>query len=151
MLVRTARRMSTTARATLYQRVRRARTESSMRFSLRGGLAALVIGVGGGFGRGREDVAAAAAGLQEGLTAFIAEFAAETVDVDFDQIGEGIEGLIPDMLGDFGAANDTAGIAREIFEERVFLGGEGDGFIAAFYGLSGGIEDDVADGYFRGA
>src|SRR5712692_8800338 len=149
MLVRTARRMSTTARATLYQRVRRARTESSMRFSLGGGFTVLLVGVG--LGRGGEHVAAAAAGLQEGLTAFIAEFAAETVDVDFDQIGEGIEGLIPDMLGDLGAANDAAGIAREIFEERVFLGGEGDGFIAAFYGLSGGIEDDVADGYFRGA
>jgi hypothetical protein len=98
-----------------------------------------------------EDVAAAAAGLQERLAGFFAEFAAEPVYVDFDQVGKGVKGLVPDMFGDFRPADDAAGVAREIFKERVFLGGEGNGARAALGGLRSGVEFEIADDDARGA
>jgi len=92
-----------------------------------------------------EDVAAAAAGLEQGLAGFFAKFAAEAVHVDFNEVGKRIEGFVPDVFGDFGAADNAAGVAGEIFEERVFLGSERDGTRAAFRGLLSGVEFEIAD------
>src|ERR1700731_2208490 len=123
-------------RRPLYQRVMRERTESNMRlFRSAGGLRGVL------FPRYfvvAEDVAAAAARLQQWLAGFFAQFPAEAVYINFDQVGKGIEGFIPDVFGDFRAADYTAGVAGEIFEERVFLGGEGNRASAALGGLRTG-------------
>src|SRR5260221_10057287 len=80
-------------------------------------------------------VAAARLGLQEWLAGLFAKFATEAVYVDFDEVGEGIEGFVPDVLGDFRTANDAADVARKKFEQRVLLRSEGDGTRAASRGL----------------
>src|ERR1700739_208201 len=119
----------------------RERTDSSMGFfcsagSLRGVLCA------GGF-IVAEDVPAAAAGLQQGFAGFLAGVPAQAVFVDFGEVGEGGVGLVPDVFGDFRAADDAAGVAGEIFEERVFLCGEGNGASAPLRGLRSGVEVGV--------
>src|SRR4030095_13991187 len=50
--------------------------------------------------------------------------APQPLHVDFDQIGERIEILLPDVFGDLGAADYLAGAPRQIFQERVFLRGQ---------------------------
>src|SRR5260221_7730033 len=82
-----------------------------------------------------KSVSAAPPGLQEWLAGLFAKFATEAVYVDFDEVGEGIEGFVPNVLGDFRTANDTANIARKKFEQRVLLRSERDGTRAAFRGL----------------
>ena len=106
---------------------------------------------GGSFCRNDQDVAAAAAGLQQRAIVVIAKFAAETIHVYLDEIREGIEGFVPDMFGDFRAADDTASIASEKFQESILLGGQGDGASAALGGLRGGIERQVSHHDLRGA
>src|SRR4029077_19161282 len=131
----------------LYHKVRRTRTESSMRFSrtaARRRVAGLAARGGRGFRRGTENIAAAAASLKERLPVSVTEFAAKAVHVDFDEIGEGVEGLVPDVLGNFRAADDAVGIAGQEFEERIFLGGEGNEAIAALGRLRRGIELQIA-------
>ena len=49
-------------------------------------------------------------------------FSAYAIDVDLDQIGEGIERFIPNVLGDFCPPNDAAWVARQVFQEGIFLG-----------------------------
>src|SRR5215469_1156641 len=124
----------------LYQSVRRERTESSMGFFSSAGMR-----VFGWCLRLAENIAAAASSLQQGFAGFVAQFAAQAVHIDFDEVGKGVEGLVPNVLGNFGAANDAAGIAREIFEQGIFLNGEGNGAGAAFCGLRGSVEFEIAD------
>src|SRR5258708_20490680 len=80
-------------------------------------------------------VAGVPPGLQEWLAGLFAKFATEAVYVDFDEVGEGIEGFVPNVFGDFRTANDAADVARKKFEQRVLLRGERDGTRAAFRGL----------------
>jgi len=96
------------------------------------------------FRRSRQNVAAAATSLQERRIGVVVELAAEAVYVDFDEVRERVEGLIPDVFGDFRAADNAAGIASEEFKERILLAGQGDGAIAALGGLRGGVERKVA-------
>src|SRR6266404_4786406 len=48
-----------------------------------------------------KEVAGAAAGMQQGLAGIRVNFPAYAIDVNFDQIREGIERLIPHVLRDF--------------------------------------------------
>src|SRR5216684_4489884 len=77
--------------------------------------------------------------------AFAVDDAAEAADVDLDQVREGIEIVVPDVLGDLFAAHDPAGIYREIFEQRVLLGGQGQLVAAARDAMRARIEAKVAD------
>src|SRR5229473_3623016 len=116
---------STTAKTAVYQSVSRTRTESSM--ALPGGGSCL----GAGprriifvsrirrfrIHRGAKEVAGAAAGMKQGLAGIGVNFPAHAIHVNFDQIREGIEGLIPHMLGDIRAPHNAAGVAGKIFEQ----------------------------------
>ena len=46
------------------------------------------------------------------------------IDINVDDIGEGIEVIIPDMLRDHRASQYLTLVAKEIFEEAVFLAGQ---------------------------
>src|SRR5215831_5230405 len=97
-----------------------------------------------------ENVPAAAPCLEKRRAARVAEFTPQTVYVDFDEIREGIERFVPDVFGNFRAADDPAGVARQKLEERIFLRGERDGAVAALGGLRGGVEDQVSYNNLRG-
>src|ERR1043165_3893447 len=97
--------MRTSASTATYQSVRRDLTELN-----------ILTAVGGG-----QDVAFAAPCLEELLRVAIINLATQALDIDFDEIGEGIEVFVPDMLADLSPAQDSSGVARKIFEQPVFL------------------------------
>src|SRR6266851_2838652 len=100
--------ISTSARTAVYQSVSRTRTESSM--ALPGGRSCL----GARLWRNTfvcrvrdiridlraKEVAGSAAGMEQGLAGIGVNFPAHAIHVNFNQIREGIERLIPDELGD---------------------------------------------------
>src|SRR5216684_6741078 len=150
---------STTASTAVYQRVSRTRTESSMALpDWRSGLGArprrsTFVGRVGDIRidlRAKE-VAGAAAGMEQGLAGISVNFPAHAIHVNFDQIREGIEGLIPHVFGDIRAPYNAAGVAGKIFEQRIFLGGERHGPPRPGNALRGGIQDEVGDDNFGGA
>src|SRR5713101_6923417 len=51
--------------------------------------------------------------------------------------------IVPDMLGNRGAAQDLAWMAQEILQERVFLAGEGDDALASAGFVRQRIERDI--------
>src|SRR5205814_1043084 len=77
-------------------------------------------------------------------------FAAHAIHVNLDQIREGIERFIPHVFGNFRTSDDAAGVARQIFEQRIFLGGEWHTAASPGNALRCGIQDKVGDGYFGG-
>src|SRR6266404_7750743 len=148
------RNKSVQVRTAAYQMVRRLRTELNIvlftgRFRFvarrRNGLFRR-----SGFFADTEHVAGAALGVQQESFAGSVNFAAQAVDIDFDQVGKGIEVFVPDVFGDFSAADDASGVADEVFEQRVFLVGKRDAAIAASGNLRGGIERQIRDGQLRG-
>src|SRR5439155_1162874 len=78
-------------------------------------------------------------------------FAAHAIHVNLDQIRERIERFIPHVLGNFRTSDDAAGVARQIFEQRISLGGEWHTAASPGNALRCGIKDKVGDGYFGGA
>src|SRR5258708_2458564 len=150
---------STTASTAVYQSVSRTRTESSMvlpdgrsRLGARPRRNTFVSRLWDvGIIQRAKQVAGAAAGMEERLAGIRVDFSAHAIYVNFDQIREGIERLIPHVLRDFRPPHNAAGVAGKIFEQRIFLGGER--HIPARPGntLRGGIQDEVGDGNFGGA
>src|SRR6266481_8532929 len=145
------RNKSVQVRTAAYQMVRRLRTELNIvllagRFRF---VARLLLG--GLFRRSRfladsEHVAGAALGVQQRSLPGRINLAAQAIDIDFDQIGEGIEVFVPNVLGNFSAADDASGVADEIFEQRIFLVGKRNAAIATSGDLRGGVEGQVGDG-----
>src|SRR5260370_197243 len=123
---------STTASTAVYQSVRRKRTESNMVLPdrrnwlgarpLRNTFVSRVRDIR--IDERAKEVAGAAASMEQGLAGIGVNFPAHAIDVNLNQIREGIERLIPHMLGDFGAPHNAAGVARKIFEQRILFGGK---------------------------
>src|SRR5258708_15149982 len=94
-----------TARAstssTEYQTVRRVRSESCTAVPL------------------YQLIALSAPRANQGRPFGVVELPAEPLDVDVDDVRKRVVVLVPDVLGDVGAAHDVASAAREVFEERV--------------------------------
>src|SRR6266478_8210014 len=144
---------STTASTPVYQRVRRTRMESSM--ALPGGRSRLdtlprqstffcrIRGVR--IAQGTKQVTRATTGMEQGFAGIGVDFAAHAVDVDFDQVREGIESLIPNMLGDFRAPHNAAGVTRKIFEQGVFFGGKRHASPCPGNALRASIQDKISD------
>src|SRR5438128_5035705 len=132
----------TQATAPACQSVKRTRTESSIGFLP--GLSR-IFGFGGRLFVGRKNVPSAAPRVQQGFTRRCIDFAADAIDVDFDEIRERIELFVPNVLGDFGASNDASGIAREKFKERVFLCGKRHRLPGARNVLADGINNKIGN------
>src|SRR5215468_5595365 len=90
-------------------------------------------------------ISRAAASVKQRLVRGRIDFAPNAIHVDLDQIGEGVEFFIPDVLGDFRPANDTAGVSGEKLYERILFSGEGHCFASAGNTLSDGIDDQVSN------
>ena len=89
--------------------------------------------------------------MQQRLAGIRVNFPAHAIDVNFDEIREGIERFIPHVFRDFRPSHNAAGVARKIFEQRILFGGKR--HIAARPGnaLRGSIQNEVGDGNFGGA
>src|ERR1017187_1689003 len=90
-----------------------------------------------------EDVAFAAAGVDQPGRASGLEFGAQALDVDIDHVGEGAEALVPDVLRDGFAAYDAVLVEQQEFKQGVFLGGHADGAAGAGDGVAGGVQSEV--------
>ena len=78
-----------------------------------------------GKGHGLQElISLAAAGADDRGRFRIVELAAEPLHVDVDDVGKRVVVLVPDVLGDVGAADDVSGLPGEVFEERVFAAGQ---------------------------
>ena len=75
----------------------------------------------------------------------IVQLAAQPLDVDVDDVGERVVVLVPDVLGDVGAADDLAGAAREVFEQRVLAAGQRDLAAVRPDPLARDVDGQVAD------
>ena len=91
-----------------------------------------------------QPVAFATARVQQAGRALGVDLPAQPLYVDLDQIGERIVGLVPDVFGDLFAPDDGALAQRQILEQRVLLGGEGDSTAAHFDAPRARLDDDAA-------
>src|SRR3979490_878781 len=148
----------TTASTAVYQSVSRTRTESSMVLPdgrswlgarpRRNTFVSRLWDVG--IIQRAKQVAGAAAGMEQGLAGIRVNFPRHPIYVNFDQIREGIERLIPHVLRDFRPPHNAAGVAGKIFEQRIFLGGERHILARPRNPARGGILDAVGDRHVAG-
>src|SRR6266850_1968310 len=100
--------MSTMPSTPTYHKVSRQRTELNTRIGL----------------TRRHHVSLPAYGTEQLAGMAIIDFAAKPLNVDFDQVGEDVEVLVPDMLSNGGPAHHLIAVPRQIFKQRIFLAGE---------------------------
>ncbi len=80
---------------------------------------------------GVEHIAQPAHGADQlGLMAFV-DLAAQMADIDIHDIGQALEGLVPDLLHDHAARQDAPGMQEQIFQQGIFLGAEFDALAVA--------------------
>src|SRR6266851_2984874 len=150
---------STTASTPVYQRVRRTRIESSMalpgrrnRLDTLPRQSTFVCRLRGvRIDQWTKQVTRAATGMEQGFAGIGVNFAADAVDVDFDQVRKGIKSFIPNMLGDFRASHDAAGVTRKIFEQGVLFGGKRHASPGPGNALGASIQDEISDRNLRRA
>jgi len=76
-------------------------------------------------------IADSANGANEGTVGAGIEFLAQIVDVDIDDVGDGIRVQTPDLFNDGIARDGAAGVAQEILEQGIFLGTQFNGAATA--------------------
>src|SRR5450432_916746 len=98
-------------------------------------------------GRG-QDVAFAAAGVDQAAPYACVELAAQALDVDVDDVRERVEVFVPHMLRNLFPAHHAALVQDQVFEKGVLLGGEVDILAGARDAMAAGIENEVGDVYY---
>src|SRR5262249_53507745 len=73
------------------------------------------------------------------------DFLSQVVDVDLNDIGRGIEIIIPHVLGITGSGKDAARVAHKIVEERELAGGQLNGFATTRHRTPRRVQDEVGD------
>src|SRR5213080_3288550 len=146
----------TRASTAVYQSVSRTRTESSMvlpdwrcglgAMARRNAIVPCVCGVR--IGQRAKEVAGAAAGMEQWPSGIRVDFTAHAIHVNLNQIREGIESFVPNVLGDFRASHNPTGVARKIFEQRIFLGGKGHVPAGPGDALRRCVQEEVGNGNF---
>src|SRR5260221_8638688 len=135
----TAAETDRTASTTVYQAVNRTRIESKV---MRSGWGA---SRGPGPSPRLENVARPADGVNElGLTIAI-DNPSQAADVDFDEVRERIECVVPDVLRDLLASDDPAGVQRQELEQSVLLRRQQQFDAAAQDPMRARIDAQVAD------
>ena len=94
---------------------------------------------------GRQAVADQAHGLDGATPERLVDPLAEVPDVDLDDVGVALEGVVPHMLEDLGLRDDLARLAHQVLEEGELAGGEDDLDLAPPAPVGGGVELEVAD------
>ena len=93
---------------------------------------------------GTEDVADTADGFEARVVGV--DLGAETGDDDVDDVGLGIEAVVPDVFENHGLADGAAGVAEQEGEERKFAGLQIDGLAGASDFARDEVERDVTAG-----
>src|SRR6185295_3840902 len=69
---------------------------------------------------GGQHVARAANRVQQRPFEAVLELAPQSADVDVNDVGAGVEMIVPHLLEEHGAGDDAAFVAGEIFEQQIF-------------------------------
>ena len=80
----------------------------------------------------------------------VVDLSAQALDVHLDEVRHRIEAVVPDVLGDVGAADDFALPPHKVLEQRVFLRGELNGAPAALDAARARIDGEILDRQDRG-
>src|SRR5207253_7706527 len=73
------------------------------------------------------------------------DLVAQVVDVHVNDVGERVEVLVPDVLGDHRAGQHAAGIAHQVFQEGILLGRQLDAPSPAGNLAGGRIQDERSE------
>src|SRR5579885_876812 len=73
---------------------------------------------------GPQDVAAAPDRVDQLALPPLVDLVPQVADVDVDDVREGVEIQVPDVLGDHGAGEHAARVAQEVLQQRVLLRGQ---------------------------
>ena len=95
------------------------------------------------FGR-VQHVADAAYGVNHLDRKFVVDLAAQMPDIHVDDVGESVVVHVPDVLDNHGAAQRTAAVAHQIFQDAEFLGRQLDVFVGARDFAADAIERQIA-------
>src|SRR5262249_37302255 len=90
------------------------------------------------------------AGVQQAGFKTEVDLPAQTLNVDFDQVRRRVVRLIPNVLGNVGAARDSAPAGRQILEQSVFTRGQGEGAPRAWCPVAAGIATRLCASSRRG-
>jgi len=81
-------------------------------------------------------VANAADGANQGAVGAGVNLAAQIIDVDIHDVGDGVAVDAPDFLDDGRTGDGSARISKKEFEQRIFLGAQFDGLAGAIAPLA---------------
>ncbi len=98
-----------------------------------------------GGGSGAEDIADAAECVDEFEVEVAVDLGSQAADHDIDDIGLGVEAIVPDVFEDESFGYGAAGVAHEVFQELELTGLELDFFPGAVDGAIDEIEFEVSD------
>ncbi len=94
-----------------------------------------------------EDISGTAFRMNERRPRFFVDLSAQSIDVDLDGVGERIVIVIPDVRDDVSSRDDLTRVTGQQFEQRVFLGGEGDRHSGARDGSRECVDLEVRDAH----
>src|SRR3954470_19273907 len=76
----------------------------------------------------------------------VVELAAEAADVDVDDVGAGIEMIVPNLLEKHGPGDHAPLVAGEIFEQQIFARLEVELLAVALHRAGQGVNLEIPDG-----
>src|SRR5688572_30680627 len=80
----------------------------------------------------------------------VVNLSAQPLDVDLDQVGHGVEAIVPDVFGDVRAADDVTVAPRKVLEQRVLLRRELNGTLATLDTTCPCVDAEILDCEHRG-
>ena len=89
--------------------------------------------------------------MNELLAATSVDLVAQVVHVHINDVGEGVEVLIPHVFGDHGPGEDTARVPHQVFEQGIFFQGQVNPLPPSDDFTGRRIKDEVIDLEYAGA
>src|SRR5260370_19790459 len=80
---------------------------------------------------GRQHIAFAASRVNQRLIRAVINLPPETLYIDINDVGKGIEVLVPDVLGNLGATKDLTLVKHQQLQQGIFFRGQFDDAITA--------------------
>ena len=92
-----------------------------------------------------QGVSTAPDGVDESAVMASIDFVPEIIDIDVDDVREGVKIKVPHVLGNHRAREHASRVSHHVFQQRVFLRGQVDPLPAARDFMAGGVQDEIVD------
>src|SRR5437660_2930489 len=73
----------------------------------------------------------------------VVELAAQTLDIDLNEIREDVKLFVPHMSGNFRPADDPVRVSRQVLDQGIFLGGQLNLVSSSLHTFRAGINFEV--------